>query len=220
MRFVLVSTLICVFLSLLSASVLLEEGLRLNRAASDMLQVHGVEITRAPEPDINASHSINGLRLYDDHEYGFSLAVPEGWTKVVADESDISGSNELLATLDQGYAVGFESPQADRYDRFADYILIEVMPGVDSGLFESTLDNQEFLQVGEEQLAYDRLDIDSETDDNIDVDLVIFQRGVQALGYTLSFYAIGEPANEKNLFEAFQIMLHTYTQNEAPFEIL
>lgn len=163
---------------------------------------------------------IVSLARYDDIDYGFSLAIPDGWTRIVADDSAIVEDNGVLSTLEPGYAVGFESPRSGKGDQFADYILIEVLPGTDTGLFEATHEHRRFLRSGLENFAYDRLEIDAQTDKLSDVDLVIFQHGVQALGYTLSFYAIGEPVNEQALFEAFQILLRTYTQTADPFVVI
>ncbi|MFK7860631.1 MAG: hypothetical protein AB8B64_17560 [Granulosicoccus sp.] len=167
-----------------------------------------------------APDSILNLQRYDDADYGFSVAIPDGWTRIVAADNPVSDDDDLLALLEPGYAVGFESPRAGLKDRFADYILIEVLPGDDIGLFETSEDQRYFIRSGSDEIAYERLEIDGDTDDASEVDLVIFQHGVQAVGYTLAFYAIGEPANEKILFDAFQILLRTYTQKSDPFVII
>lgn len=163
---------------------------------------------------------IADLDLYDDPDYGFSVAIPAGWRRIVSsNEADID-PHDLQAWLEPGYAVGFESPRSGATDRFADYILIEVLPGDDTGLFMSTDEQRRYLSTSDGQIAYDMLSIDGKTDTASDVDLVIFQRGVQAMGYTLGFYAIGEPANERALFNAFQIMLRTFNQTAEPFVII
>lgn len=177
-----------------------EQGYRVN-------QTQGVEL-------------ILDLERYVDPDYGFSVAIPAGWTRIVAAETPVSETDDVLASLEPGYAVGFESPRSGLKDRFADYILIEVLPGDDSGLFEASEEQQQYLPFESEKIAYDRLAIDSATDDATEVDLVIFQRGVNALGYTLGFYAIGEPANEQTMFDAFQIMIRTFTQTSDPFVII
>lgn len=164
--------------------------------------------------------SILELDRYDDPEYGFSVAIPAGWRRIVSADVDTADADDDQVWTEPGYAVGFESPQANLEDFFADYVLIEVLPGDDSGLFTSTAQDRKYLDTGKQQVSYDRLYIDSDSDDSIDVDLVIFQRGVQALGYTLGFYAIGEPANERALFEAFQVMLRTFIQTSDPFLII
>ncbi len=189
-----------------------------------------VSITATPteksanEPSAGTSNPLS-LERYDDLDYGFSVAVPAGWSKIVLGESAEQSEIEFATSgsplwSEPGYTVGFESPRGDKPDQFADYILIEVLPGDDTGLFDTTQADQRVLHVGHQSIDYDQLFVDSEKDDTIDVDLVIFQRGVQALGYTLSFYAIGEPANEQALFDAFQIMLRTFYQSSEPFVII
>jgi len=160
------------------------------------------------------------LAWYDDPEYGFSVAVPSGWTRIIAADESAPEIDDVSALLELGYAVGFESPRSSLNDRFADYILIEVMPGDDSELFVASERQRKYFSSGQEKILYDRLLINADKDSASDVDLVIFQRGEKAFGYTLAFYAIGEPANEQAMFEAFQIMLRTYTQNADPFIII
>ena len=174
-----------------------------------------------PEPEHSrAIELILDLDRYDDADYGFTMAVPAGWTRIVTADLEYEQSDEVTASLEPGYAVGFESPQSDNSDGFADYILLEILPGDETGLFESAPEDRRLLAVGNMTLEYERLSINHASDDNTAVDLVIFQRGVQALGYTLGFYAIGEPANEQTLFDAFKIMLFTFEQLADPFVII
>lgn len=182
--------------------------------------VPGEQITLPGCVDSSCIKPILDLELYTDTDYGFSVAIPAGWTRIVAAGDVAVEGNDVLASLEPGYAVGFESPREGFEDQFADYILIEVLPGDDIGLFESSDAQRRIIQSGSEPIAYDRLEVDGATDDASDVDLVIFQRGVKALGYTLGFYAIGEPTNEQAMFDAFQIILRTYNQTSDPFVII
>ena len=179
-----------------------------------------ISILSAAGESIKTVESIQVLERYEDQDYGFSVAVPAGWTRVYAAQPDGTEVGNWPDNLEPGYAVGFESPRSGSRDRFADYILIELLPGDEFGLFDTTGAQQHYFQSEQTKFVYDRLSINSALDDSIDVDLVIFQRGVQAFGYTLAFYAIGEPANEKILFEAFQIMLRTFEQIEDPFVVI
>jgi len=163
---------------------------------------------------------ITDLERYEDADYGFTMAIPAGWRRIVAANVDSEDSDDVTALPEPGFAVGFESPRSSGTDRFADYILLEILPGNDTGLFESTPEDLRYLAIGEFDLAYERLTIDPATDDNSEVELVIFQRGVQAFGYTLGFYAIGEPANEQTLFDAFRIMLISFEQLSDPFMVI
>ena len=71
---------------------------------------------------------LTDLDTYENIDYGFSIAVPAGWSPVIADVDD----ND--AFLEPGYAIGFESGRQGKDDRFADYILVELLPGRDSCL--------------------------------------------------------------------------------------
>lgn len=173
-----------------------------------------------PFKTIDKLGSISNLERYDDPDYGFSFAIPAGWRTIIAVQSEVDTVDDWLDDLEPGYAVGFEAPRSGNQDRFADYILIELLPGEDFGLFDASGAQTYVFESEQESFTYHRLEIDSALDDTIDVDLVIFQRGVQALGYTLAFYAIGEPADEHLLFQAFQIMLRTFEQHKAPFVII
>lgn len=168
----------------------------------------------------NCVEHILDLELYTDPDYSFSVAIPAGWSRIVAADAIVGETDDVLASLEPGYAVGFESPRSGLDDRFADYILIEVLPGDDTGLFEASEEQRRVFRSGADRIIYDRLEIDGATDDASDVDLVIFQHGIKALGYTLGFYAIGEPSNEQAMFDAFQILLRTYTQKHDPFVII
>jgi len=61
---------------------------------------------------------IDRLIPYRDADYGFSMAVPEGWAQIYAAESDTDEE-----ALEPGYAIGFESPRSSVDDRFADYVM-------------------------------------------------------------------------------------------------
>lgn len=161
------------------------------------------------------SKLISDIEIYEDADYGFSVAVPTGWTRIVAAQPPSS----QIMNLEQGHAVGFETGRQGSADRFADYILIEVLPGDDSGAFAANEDAQRWMSFDDQLIAYQEVYINSDEDPNVDVDLIIYQREVRALGYTVGFYAIGEPVNQKTLFDAFQIMLRTYYQQHDPFSV-
>lgn len=154
------------------------------------------------------------IARYVDSDYGFEMAVPAGWRMVVLDDVETQTQIPEL-----GYAVGFEAARDSEGDQFTDYILLEILPGVDSGLFEATANDQQSLILNGELIHFDKLYIDGDRDHLSAVDLVIFQRELTALGYTVDFYAVGEPDNEDTLFEAFQIMLRTFKLNTAPFSL-
>jgi hypothetical protein len=164
------------------------------------------------DPRNTGIRPIETIHTYVDLDYGFSMAVPAGWRKIVLAEQETPGQTPEL-----GYAVGFEALPQSTDDNFADYILLEILPGTDSGLFAAGDADSQSTQIDGQTVTFDRLFIDGQHNPDSGIDLVIFQREYSALGYTIDFYAIGEPDNEKVLFEAFQIMLVTFEQFHPPF---
>ena len=51
------------------------------------------------------------------------------------------------------------------------------------------------------------------------IDLIVHQAEIHGLGYTIAFYAIGEPANEVMMRDAFDVMLRTFRLKNSPFFI-
>jgi hypothetical protein len=149
---------------------------------------------------------------YEDADYGFSVAIPSGWQKIVAAESE-----DNIFELEPGYAVGFESPYQGEHDKFADYVLIEVLPGKDSGLFETDGKSRRKISINGQSAWMDRLDVKGESGGLTEVDLTIFQTEVSGLGYTIGLYAIGEPSREKLMADAFEVIVRTFRQTSSPF---
>lgn len=154
------------------------------------------------------------LESYEDPDYGFSMAIPSGWRKIVAAESE-----ENFDELEPGYAVGFESPYQGENDQFADYVLIEVLPGKDSGLFKTDGENRRRISIDGRNAWMDRLEVTGESGGLTEVDLTIFQAQMSGLGYTIGLYAIGEPSREKLMLEAFEIIVRTFKQATLPFPV-
>lgn len=153
-----------------------------------------------------------GIEAYEDADYGFSVAIPSGWQKIVAAESE-----ESFAELEPGYAVGFESPYQGEHDKFADYILIEVLPGKDSGLFETDGKNRRKISIDGQVTWMDKLDVEGESGGLTEVDLTIYQAQTSGLGYTIGFYSIGEPSRQKLMSDAFELIVRTFKQTTSPF---
>jgi len=152
------------------------------------------------------------FQRYDDEDYAFSLAVPGGWDVIVAMSDDTASSGE-------GYAVGFEAPRDGIGDRFAEYVMVEILPGDRSGRFVTDGSQAQPISVGglhgvRERLAIDRHDMGDEQ-----LDLVVIQAEVSGLGFTLGFYAIGEPSRRPVLESAFELMIRTFELDRPPFRI-
>ena len=156
---------------------------------------------------------LTDLDTYENTDYGFSVAVPAGWSPVIADVDDNDGF------LEPGYAIGFESSRQGKDDRFADYILVELLPGRDSGLFETDGRQREMIKVNGKSGFREHLRIDGRENGLSAIDLIVHQAEIQGLGYTIAFYAIGEPANEVMMRDAFDVMLRTFRLKNSPFFI-
>lgn len=159
-----------------------------------------------------ATTRLRALEHYLDPELGFSLAIPHGWTAVVAAETD-----EQLAMLEPGYAVGFESRPEHATDRYADYLMIEVLPGRDSGRFASDGRTRRETVIDGRRGWRERLELVAEPAEAVRVELVVYQAELVGLGYTIGFYAVGEPAREALLADAFEAMLRTFSLHRPPF---
>lgn len=187
------------------------------------------------------AHSVElllDIEAYEDLDYGFNVAIPTGWRKIVTadpekvidaesqadvfqDSGEGSGttSRSELLLVEPGYAVGFESVQETRGDKFADYILIEILPGKDSGLFATDGTYRYPVTIDGRAAWYDRLEVDHASSGLTDVDLVIYQAELTGVGYTVGLYAIGEHSRERIMAAAFEIMLQTFQLNRSPFNI-
>lgn len=202
--------------------------------------IDAFEGTRSPNENVLVSRSshdverIRELELYEDLEYGFSVAIPVGWRRIVTPDMNGDSVDEVPAasgtssnayatasaySLEPGYAVGFESVQQSLSDPFADYILIEILPGDESGLFEADPALRSFVTIDGRVAGFDRLEIDHVDSGLIDVDLIVYQAELSGVGYTVGLYAIGEPIREQLLATAFEVMLQTFKVIRDPFSV-
>ncbi|ASJ72368.1 hypothetical protein [Granulosicoccus antarcticus] len=173
------------------------------------------------------------IEPYEDAGYGFSMAIPAGWRRIVtAEVSDaVDSQTEVIASmqaaeagfdslwLEPGYAVGFESAQQHADDQFADYILVEILPGDASGLFAADASRRKRVVIDGRPASYDRLEIKQASSGLTDVDLVIYQAELSGVGYTVGLYSIGERGSEKIMAIAFEVMLQTFRIDNPPFSI-
>ncbi len=145
------------------------------------------------------------IEYYEDDDYGFSVAIPAGWQKVVAVQSE-----ENFGILEPGYTVGFEAPKYGEMDLFADYIMIEILPGNDSGAFETDGSNRIEVSIDGSPGWIDMLDIKATETGLKDVELTIYQAQISGLGYTVGLYAIGEPDRGELMSTAFKLLVRTF----------
>jgi len=154
------------------------------------------------------------LEAYLDPVFGFELAIPYGWTPVVVADDDVN-----MTMLEPGYAVGFESPQEHAGDVFSDYLMVEIMPGDDSGVFETNENARRVVTVDGRVGWRDELTLPAESDGTPAVDLIVRQASISGLGFTIGLYAIGEPSRRALLDDAFEVMLRTFSLPVLPYDI-
>ena len=152
------------------------------------------------------------IENYDDDYYGFSVAVPSGWVKVTAVEK-----LEDFAILEPGYSIGFEAPIEGIDDLFIDYIMIEILPGADSGAFETDGSNRLDMSIDSRPAWVDKLTVNAAVYGLDDIELTVYQAQITGLGYTVGLYAIGEPGREKTMAAAFELMVRTFSFFIEPY---
>jgi len=151
---------------------------------------------------------------YEDADFGFSMAVPDGWHPI-----DLPASEEDFESLEPSYAVGFESPRVSTADIFADYIMVEIMPGRDTGAFETSGRHTQQVLIDGKPGVRDRLVLHDYQLGDRRVDLIVFQAELVELGYTIGFYAIGEQHEAEMLGAAFEVLLRTIKTPSEPFSV-
>lgn len=157
---------------------------------------------------------IERILPYFDDDYGFEVAVPEHWSRNFAATSD-----EQSEALEPGYAVGFESPRSGTNDVFADYLMVEILPGAHSGAFETDGSHTRVEMVDGRVAVVDQVNLDGfEIDDNR-IDLVVFQAEIVELGFTVGIFVIGEQHEVAVLADAFELALKTFRVPDDPFSV-
>jgi len=162
--------------------------------------------------EVVSYESIFNIENYDDDAYGFSVAIPAGWAKVVAVETI-----QESIVLEPGYAIGFEAPHSGAEDSFADYIMIEILPGTDSGAFETDGSNRLDVYIDTRPAWIDQLDVNAEVYGLENVDLTVYQAQISGLGFTVGLYAIGEKGRKDTMAAAFELMVRTFSFYLEPY---
>jgi len=168
----------------------------------------------ANEPVQTTLPPIERIVPYVDQDYDFKLAIPEHWVRIYAAEDEADADSDL-----PGYAVGFESPRAGKQDRFADYLMVEVLPGSHSGAFDSDGSEQQVIMVDGRVAVTDKVYLDDFDVGGASLDLVVYQAEIIELGYTVAVFAIGERHEAEVLADAFNLALKTLKIPDDPFSM-
>jgi len=158
------------------------------------------------------SDSLLEISSYEDENYGFSMAVPAGWHKIIPEEIP-----EDYDVLEPGYAVGFEAPLEKEDDLFSEYIMIEIMPGSDSGAFDTDGSNRLEVLIDGRPAWIDSLSVNAASLGLSDVELTVYQAHISGLGFTVGLYAIGEPDRKLMMLEAFELLIRTFSFYVEPY---
>ncbi|MEE9320348.1 MAG: hypothetical protein V3U76_07885 [Granulosicoccus sp.] len=157
---------------------------------------------------------LTDLDSWYDPDLGFSLAIPAGWKPIVIDETELQ-----LDELEPGYSIGFESPLRDADDHFADYIMIEILPGVQSGEFETDGSHRRSVVIDGVKGWRDELLLQEHALVDQTLELIVRQASIRQLGYTVGLYAVAESDQESLIDDVFEIMLRTFRLPEMPFSV-
>lgn len=172
-------------------------------------------VERENELDPVGQYIITDVVAYQDAAFDFQLTVPAGWVPVVA----IPEGYEQQDGLAVAHSVSFEAPREYPGDVFSDYVMIEIIPGSRSGKFVTDGSQAEAIVIDgfealRESLAIDQYRLGKEV-----LDLVVHQAEIKALGYTVGFYAIGEPRNRQLLDDAFELMIQSFAFSIPPYRV-
>lgn len=156
--------------------------------------------------------AIEKIVAYNDLDYGFQIAVPDLWARIYAAEDDLE-----TGAAEPGYAVGFESPRSEQQDVFADYLMVEILPGAHSGAFTSDGSQTEVVMVDGRVAVTDKVELDGFDIHGEKIDLVVFQAEIVELGFTVGIFVIGEKREAAVLADAFELALKTFKVPDDPF---
>jgi len=132
---------------------------------------------------------------YDDKDFGFSMVVPKNWEQLPP--LDIP-EYELLD--ERGYSVMFESPLQNLSDVYSDYIMVEVLPGNETGAFISDGKHRALVSVDGQTAVEDKIFLPDFPVGEIELDLSIRQAD-----------------NARMLEEAFQALLYSFKLPKQPY---
>lgn len=149
---------------------------------------------------------------YVDADYGFSMVVPQHWRKTIVDGLGVDNNLSAL-----GYSVTFESSVQGDDDLYVDYIMVEVLPGTETGAFESDGAHREVVIIDGQKAVRDRIELVDYPYKGDTLDLTIRQAEIAQLGYTVGLYAIGTEDNAVILDEAFAALVYSFVLPDELF---
>lgn len=174
----------------------------------------GVLVVGTPTTTKASLPAIEKIVAYNDFDYGFQLAIPDAWTRIYAAVDDLDSD-----VLEPGYAVGFESPGSGAQDKFADYLMVEILPGAHTGAFTSDGTQTKVVMVDGRVAVTDIVELDGFDISGEEIDLIVFQAEIVELGFTVGIFVIGEKREAAVLADAFALALKTFKVPDDPFSV-
>lgn len=163
----------------------------------------------------DGSLHIASLTRYVDPFYSFEVAVPSGWQRIVS----LDETTQPFDGLEAGYVLGFESPRSAVDDRYADYVMIEILPGQEAAAFQSSGQERSAVVIDGRPAMRDRILLDAVPMPDASLSLVVYQATMRGLGFQVGLYAVGEQHEARAMELAFDALLTTFTLREAPYEV-
>lgn len=166
-----------------------------------------------PSSAVEPEHD-NSLLFVDyiDEDYGFSMVVPQGWKRTIVDGMDSDSNGSKL-----GYSVTFESAIQGDADPYVDYLMVEVLPGTETGAFESDGVHRDVVIIDGIKAVRDEINLADYPFGDATIDLTIRQAEIAQLGFTIGLYAIGTKDNAGMLDEAFGALVYSFEVPDEPF---
>lgn len=151
---------------------------------------------------------------YRDSDFDFLLAVPAGWKAIVASPETVEADGLSVA-----HTVSFEAPREYPGDVFSDYVMIEIIPGERSGKFVTDGSKAKNINIDGYDAVRESLVVEQHRLGDETLDLIIHQAEIRATGFTVGFYAIGEPRNRAFLDDAFELMIRSFEFVTPPYRV-
>lgn len=145
---------------------------------------------------------------HTDPVAGFALTLPDKWfRRVLNDSPEDSGGDEQQAG---GYAVTYLSPLTSDDDTFADYIMVELLPGDATGFTANTRTERQNIKVDGITAIRERIELLEYPVADGDIDLVAYQTIVTRARYSLGIYAVGQRHESVALESLFSRVIETF----------
>lgn len=175
---------------------------------NDVVATSAIDTTTVPLDNYDPLTFVD----YEDEDFGFSMVVPKHWEKLPP--LDIP-EYELLD--ERGYSVLFESPLQNSTDNYSDYIMVEVLPGNETGAFDSDGAHRALVTVDGQTAVEDKIFLSDFPVGDMELDLSIRQAEIAQLGYTVGLYTVGTKDNARMLEEAFRALLYSFKLPKQPY---